>query len=81
MIQLTSISKSFQRPGEEMLRVLKEVDFQVEPGEFVAIVGPSGSGKTTLMNILGRRRPRQQMELLEDEPDRAVANPRQLDGR
>ncbi len=53
MIQLTGISKSFQRPGEAALHVLKEVDFRVEPGEFVAIVGPSGSGKTTLMNILG----------------------------
>jgi ABC-type lipoprotein export system ATPase subunit len=53
MIQLENISKSFERPGEGKLEVLKDVNFTVEDGEFVAIVGPSGSGKTTLMNILG----------------------------
>jgi putative ABC transport system ATP-binding protein len=53
MIQLRNISKSYQRPGEGVLKVLNEVNFSVERGEFVAIVGPSGSGKSTLMNILG----------------------------
>jgi putative ABC transport system ATP-binding protein len=53
MIRLKNISKSFERPGEGELQVLKDIDFTVEKGEFVAIVGPSGSGKTTLMNILG----------------------------
>jgi putative ABC transport system ATP-binding protein len=53
MIRLRNISKSYQRPGEGELKVLKEVSFEVEQGEFVAIVGSSGSGKSTLMNILG----------------------------
>ena len=53
MIQLRDISKSYERPGEGVLKVLNEIDFKVEKGEFVAIVGPSGSGKSTLMNILG----------------------------
>lgn len=53
MIRLCNISKSYQRPGEGELKVLKEVSFEVEQGEFVAIVGSSGSGKSTLMNILG----------------------------
>jgi putative ABC transport system ATP-binding protein len=53
MIKIRNLCKSFQRPGEAMLKVLHEVDFSVDEGEFVAIVGPSGSGKTTLMNILG----------------------------
>jgi ABC-type lipoprotein export system ATPase subunit len=47
------LCKSFQRPGESVLQVLRDVDFEVDEGEFVAIVGASGSGKTTLMNILG----------------------------
>jgi ABC-type lipoprotein export system ATPase subunit len=53
MIKLENINKSFGRPGEGELKVLRDIDFTVEQGEFVAIVGPSGSGKTTLMNILG----------------------------
>jgi putative ABC transport system ATP-binding protein len=53
MIQLRNISKSYQRPGEGELKVLKQINFEVVRGEFVAIVGSSGSGKSTLMNILG----------------------------
>ena len=33
--------------------VLKDINFSMEEGEYVAIMGPSGSGKTTLMNIIG----------------------------
>jgi len=53
MINIENLCKSFQRPGEDELHVLQDLDFCVEPGEFVAIVGTSGSGKTTLMNIIG----------------------------
>ncbi len=53
MINIENLCKSFQRPGEEELHVLRDLDFSVAPGEFVAIVGASGSGKTTLMNIIG----------------------------
>ena len=53
MIKVKRLCKSFQRPGEDRLQVLHDVDFSVDEGEFVAIVGASGSGKTTLMNMLG----------------------------
>lgn len=36
-----------------VIPVLKDVNLQMEEGEYVAIMGPSGSGKTTLMNIIG----------------------------
>ena len=35
------------------LKVLKELDFEIEKGEFVSMVGTSGSGKTTLLQLLG----------------------------
>ncbi len=52
MIKMVNICKGFSL-GEDKVQVLKNVNFNVEKGEFVAILGPSGSGKTTLMNIIG----------------------------
>lgn len=39
--------------GEVDLRVIKNLNLQIEYGEFVAIVGPSGSGKSTVLNLIG----------------------------
>lgn len=52
MIEMRGINKGYML-GEERLPILKNVDFSVEKGEYVAILGPSGSGKTTFMNIIG----------------------------
>ena len=52
MIKMVNICKGYM-VGEENVQVLKNINFNVDEGEFVAILGPSGSGKTTLMNIIG----------------------------
>ena len=39
--------------GSEELHALRDVPFDVEKGEYLAIIGPSGSGKSTLMNLIG----------------------------
>ena len=52
MLRLSKVNKYYQ-VGAHSLHVLRDVDFEVEDGEFVAIMGASGSGKSTLLNILG----------------------------
>lgn len=51
-LELNSIGKSY-KDGDETKAVLKDINLQVNAGEFVAIVGPSGSGKSTLLSIAG----------------------------
>ncbi|MCX4295474.1 MAG: ABC transporter ATP-binding protein [Lachnospiraceae bacterium] len=52
IIEIKDVNKGY-RLGDDMVPVLKDINFTVKRGEFVAILGPSGSGKTTLMNIIG----------------------------
>ncbi len=58
-LELDSISKNFfQDDTQTELRVLSDISFKVEDGEFVSIIGPSGCGKTTLLRIIsGLERP------------------------
>ncbi|MEC8253696.1 MAG: ABC transporter ATP-binding protein [Planctomycetota bacterium] len=51
-IQLRSVTKSYSRGGEA-LRVLDELDLDMDDATFYALMGPSGSGKTTLLNLVG----------------------------
>jgi putative ABC transport system ATP-binding protein len=53
VIQLKGICKSYPRPDEGPLEVLRNIEININEGDYIAIVGPSGSGKSTLMNILG----------------------------
>jgi putative ABC transport system ATP-binding protein len=51
-IDIRSVTKTYHRGGEA-LRVLDELDLQMDGGTFYALMGPSGSGKTTLLNLIG----------------------------
>lgn len=52
IIKMRNIWKTYQM-GTEELHALRDVSFDVERNEYVAIIGPSGSGKSTLMNLIG----------------------------
>lgn len=52
MIELNSIEKYYTN-GFVKTYVLRNIDFEVEEGEFVTVMGPSGAGKSTLLHILG----------------------------
>lgn len=52
ILELENICKEYMQ-GKIPVPVLKNINFSMEEGEYVAIMGPSGSGKTTLMNIVG----------------------------
>lgn len=52
LLEVNSICKTYGE-GETAVHALKEINFSVSKGEFVAVVGESGSGKSTLLNMIG----------------------------
>ena len=52
LVRLRTIEKSFDH-GAGRFHVLRRIDLDVRPGEFVSVMGPSGAGKSTLLHLLG----------------------------
>ena len=52
LLEVNSICKTYGA-GETAVHALKDVNFSVAKGEFIAVVGESGSGKSTLLNMIG----------------------------
>lgn len=52
MLRVTNLTKTFSS-GETKVEAVRDVSFEVEPGQFVSIIGASGSGKSTLLALLG----------------------------
>lgn len=52
LLQLNNIFKWVQQGGQRVF-LLKDINLEVEEGDFVSIMGPSGSGKSTLLNVIG----------------------------
>lgn len=52
MIKIENLYKSYGQ-GQAKIKVLKNIDLDIEKGKIICILGPSGSGKSTLLNIIG----------------------------
>lgn len=52
IVEVKNVEKIYGKADEKQFKALSDVNFEVQPGEFVGIMGASGSGKTTLLNIL-----------------------------
>ena len=56
VLKVENLTRDYKKQSEgnkKVFHVLKGLDLEVRPGEFVGIIGRSGCGKTTLLKILG----------------------------
>lgn len=52
MISMKQICRTYQQ-GDTQVHALRDIDLEIQAGEYLSILGPSGSGKSTLMHLLG----------------------------
>lgn len=50
-IECRKLTRSYKK-GDQLITPLQDLDLDINPGQFVALMGPSGSGKTTLLNLI-----------------------------
>jgi putative ABC transport system ATP-binding protein len=53
LIELKHIERVYPLARGEMFYVLRDINLNIEEGDFVSVMGPSGAGKSTLLHILG----------------------------
>lgn len=51
IVSIKGVAKAYQR-GSQIVPVLEDITFDIQRGEFLALMGPSGSGKSTLLNLI-----------------------------
>ena len=76
-LSVRGVSMTFRSDGKEV-RVLEDINLEVQKGELVCLLGPSGCGKSTLLNIVGGfLRPSRGEALIDGEPVRGP-DPRRI---
>lgn len=51
-MELDNVHKEFKKGKDQKLQVLKDINFNIEEGEFVSLLGPSGCGKSTVLKLI-----------------------------
>ncbi|CAM4298625.1 ABC transporter ATP-binding protein [Lacicoccus alkaliphilus] len=51
-VELDNVHKEFKKGKDQKLQVLKDINFNIEEGEFVSLLGPSGCGKSTVLKLI-----------------------------
>ena len=52
MIEITSLEKTFEQPGGEVVTALRGVNLTIPAGQWVSVIGSNGSGKSTILNVI-----------------------------
>jgi lipoprotein-releasing system ATP-binding protein len=79
-LRTEGLTKTFHKGGQA-IRVLREVNLGIEPGERVAVLGPSGSGKSTFLHVVGTLERPSAGQVFFDDQDAFAGGSRAVDAR